>query len=246
MMKLGVGILALLVVLGAATHSALATPSTEDWTPCIIDFQPPGMTHFGMDEYFTVGHKGPGNGGESFPTDLTLFEWGAHVGKKAQAEFGVDVLEPTDDPLFLNAKIGYPEGTLSPNAPALELQIFNVGTKRGATDYNIVNFITGKSLPNNQGRIHASYYIGNSAVLRSSSGANANTGYMVAYDRWLKKDKVQFAADYASGKNYIGGGGVGLYYYFTPNISILAGPVWFNDKGINGKMKWTTQLDMNF
>jgi hypothetical protein len=69
---------------------------------------------------------------------------------------------------------------------------------------------------------------------------------MVAYDRWLKKDKVQFAADYASGKNYIGGGGVGLYYYFTPNISILAGPVWFNDKGINGKMKWTTQLDMNF
>ena len=224
---------------------ALATPSTTYWTPCIIDFQSPGVTHLGIDSYFTVGRKGPGNGGESFPTDLGL-TWGAKLGKKLQAEFGFDILEPTDDPIFFNAKIGYPEGKLSPRAPAVELGLFNFGTKSGLTNQNVVHLIVGKSLPNNQGRIHASYYVGNGEVLRSSTGEKENAGYMIGYDRWLKKDKVMLAADYASGKNAIGGGGVGLYYFFTPNISLLAGPVWFNDAAINGKMKWTTQFDINF
>lgn len=73
-----------------------------------------------------------------------------------------------------------------------------------------------------------------------------HSGYMVAYDKTLIPDKVVLAADYASGDNAIGGGGVGLYYYFTKNIAILAGPVWFNDKAINGKMKLTMQVDINF
>jgi len=54
------------------------------------------------------------------------------------------------------------------------------------------------------------------------------------------------AADYASGKNYIGGGGFGMYHYFTKDISLLTGPVWFNDHAINGQWKWTVQLDINF
>jgi hypothetical protein len=60
------------------------------------------------------------------------------------------------------------------------------------------------------------------------------------YSKWV------FAADYASGKNAIGGGGVGIYYYVTKDVSLLTGPVWFNEKAINGAMKWTTQLDINF
>lgn len=36
--------------------------------------------------------------------------------------------------------------------------------------------------------------------------------------------KRVLCADYASGKNTIGGGGLGIYYYFTPDISILTGP----------------------
>jgi len=68
----------------------------------------------------------------------------------------------------------------------------------------------------------------------------------VAYDRYLLPGKLMLAADYASGENAIGGGGVGLYWFFTPNTSLLVGPVWFNDEVINGKMKWTTQLDINF
>ena len=60
------------------------------------------------------------------------------------------------------------------------------------------------------------------------------------YSKWV------IAADYASGKNAIGGGGFGTYYYFTKDISLLTGPVWFNEKAINGATKWTTQLDLNF
>jgi hypothetical protein len=72
---------------------------------------------------------------------------------------------------------------------------------------------------------------------------------MVAYDRGLvaAKDfnRVVIAADYASGNNAIGGGGVALYYYLTSTISLEGGPVWFNEQGLNGADKWSLQLDIN-
>jgi hypothetical protein len=83
----------------------------------------------------------------------------------------------------------------------------------------------------------------------------ANQGFMVAYDHgfWPVKDssgdeynRIVLAADYVSGKNYIGGFGGGLYYYFNKDISLLVGPVWFYDKTMNGQWKITVQLDINF
>ena len=55
-----------------------------------------------------------------------------------------------------------------------------------------------------------------------------------------------FVADYASGKNSIGGGGVSVKYFFTPKISVLTGPVWFNDASINGTWKWSVQFDVDW
>jgi len=69
---------------------------------------------------------------------------------------------------------------------------------------------------------------------------------MIGYDHWLVPGRFMLAADYASGKNAIAGGGFGIYYYFNRNASLLIGPVWFNDRGINGTIKWTTQIDINF
>jgi hypothetical protein len=102
--------------------------------------------------------------------------------------------------------------------------------------------------------VHLGAYVGNSRVLRNSSGDRADKGYMVAYDYGFMSTKgpngdfnrLVLAGDYASGRNAFGGGGGGLYYYFTKDISLLGGPVWFNDTGINGQWKWTTQLDVNF
>jgi len=230
-----------------------ATPSTTYWTPDTMDIQPYKKWHITYDSYFTVGKKGAHKG--DLPTDIGL-TYGVLPFEKLKMEVGFDVLEPQNDPLSFNAKIGTPENALFENSPALEVGIFNVGTKKNVTDYNIVDFITGKTLPFNLGRLHLGGYTGNSNTLKSAAGKKQANGYMLAYDYgfWpvkdekgeLKFNRYVLAGDYASGKNAIGGGGVGLYIYFTPDIDLLTGPVWFNDHALNGDMKWTMQLDINF
>lgn len=239
---------------GLAATVASATPSTTYWTPATTDIQGYGVPHITYDSYFTVFKKGERKG--DFPTDVGL-TIGVLPYEKVQLEVGIDLLEPTDDPLFFNAKIGSPENALFKGSPAVNLGIFNVGTQTSKdkvrTDQDIAYLMFGKTIPG-VGRLFAGPYVGNAAVLKDSKGDTDNYGFMVGFDRGFLpvKDKagnefnrLVVAADYASGKNAIGGGGVGLYYYFTKNIDLLTGPVWFNDQGINGGWKWTMQLDIN-
>lgn len=228
-----------------------ATPSTTYWTPDTMDVQPYGKWHVTYDSYFTVGRRGSEKGDLTTDVGLTV---GALPFKKLNLELGFDLNEPLDEPLSFNGKFGTPEGSLFTGSPALNVGIFNVGTKKAVNDYNIFDFIVGKTLPFNLGRFHGGYYVGNANTLKSATGRKDNTGYMVAYDYGfhpVKDEKGEFnrlvlAADYASGKNAIGGGGVGMYFYFTRDIDLLMGPVWFNDQSLNGNMKWTMQLDINF
>jgi hypothetical protein len=224
-----------------AAGAAWSTPSTTYWTPCTIDIQPAGVGHITVDNYFTPASSKPR---EAFPTDLGL-TFGAKLGSKLAVEYGFDVLSPASDPWYLNAKIGFRENTLSKNAPAVQLGVFNVGFN-SRSNQSILDLIVGKSLPNGKTRIHVAGYIGNAGVLKSSSGDTENAGFMVGFDHVIIPNRVILAGDYASGDNAIGGGGVGLYYYFTKDIDLLVGPVWFNDKGINGSTKMTVQLDINF
>lgn len=235
----GLSVLILVSIFG--THKSAYALSGEYWTPCISDVQPFDVWHLYYTNYSTVENN---SRGQSFPTDVGL-SVGILPFKKVNMEIGFDVLEPSDNPLFLNAKIGTPEGVLFKGSPALNLGIFDVGAT-GATNYNIFDFIVGKTLPHNFGRIHVGYYMGNSSLLISSTNEKQNTGYMIAYDNYLYAGKLQLVADYASGKNIIGGGGFGLTWYFTPDITLTTGPVWFNDKGLNGNMKWTISLGINF
>jgi hypothetical protein len=230
--------------------AAHATPSSTFWTPCTTDVQPFGTAHITYDTYFTVGRSG--TKASAFPIDLGL-TGGVLPFKELNMEVGFDVLEPLDDPYFFNAKLGTPEGSLFNGSPALNVGIFDVGTHPGVNDYDIVDFLVGKTLPRDLGRVFAGAYYG-SNTLRSSSRELQNVGWMVGYDRGfcsVKQGEKEFkrfvvAADYASGKNFIGGGGVGLYVYFTPTIDLLTGPVWFNDARMNGDFKWTVQLDISF
>lgn len=231
--------------------AARATPSTEYWTPCITDIQGYKVLHLGLDNYFTVGKKAD-SGSVNFPTDVGL-TMGVLPFEKIQAEVGVDMLQPSDDPYYFNAKIGTPENSVFDGSPALNVGMFNVGTKKDVTDQNVAFAVVGKTCPV-LGRFFAGGYTGNDQVLKDGDGKSDEKGWMVAWDRGFfnVKDKagdeysrVILSADYASGKNAIGGGGVGLYYFFTKNISVLTGPVWFNDTTVNGNQKWTTQLDVN-
>jgi hypothetical protein len=264
--------------------TVFATPSTTYWTPATSDVQPYNVWHIGVDNYFRLAQSEEerlnGQAG-SFFTDVGLTV-GVLPYEKLNLEVGIDLLLPgrlahptlrsLGSEILINAKLGIPEGALASWSPALNVGIFNVGTKGQITNMNIVDFIVGKSL-GPFGRIHAGGYygnpdsalmreggckpgnIGNVACIAGASGELANSGGMVGYDYgfWKVKDKAGneynkwiFAADYASGKNFIGGGGFGIYHFFTKDISLLTGPVWFNDHVINGQWKWTVQLDINY
>lgn len=243
---------------------AYATPSTTYWTPDTMDVQPYKKWHVTYDSYFTVGRRGSEKGDLTTDVGLTV---GVLSFEKLNMELGFDINEPLDEPLTFNGKLGIPECALFKDSPGINFGIFNVGTKKGVNDQNIFDFIVGKTLlckpigkpcpmPTdgtkgevplwNLGRVHLGYYVGNGNTLRSAGADKENQGFMIAYDKFIYKDKVMLAMDYASGKNAIGGGGFGLYYFFTKDIDLLAGPVWFNDQTLNGNMKWTMQLDINF
>ncbi len=185
---------------------------------------------------------------------------------------GVDYFATLRHPWLFNGKIGSPEDSFFKGQPAVELGAYDVGQEfdgsfpgnpAGAprVDYNIIYGVIGKSIPH-LGRFSAGPYFGNIDAFRSQAlFARGNTnnvddlGYMLAFDHALApvKDKdgsviynrVVLAADYQSGNNPVGAIGAGVYYYFTPNISLLVGPTVFNDNSINGRWKMSTQLDIN-
>jgi len=227
-----------------------ATPSSIFWTNCTTDVYATGTGHIDEDNYFTVFNE-PGHG-SSFAPD-TGFEFGAFTWGDWSAEAGVDYLGGTDYPLFFNAGIAIPEDKLFCHAPSLKVGIFNSGTRychSNQTDQNIVDLIIGKTLPEwIGGRFFVGGFSGNRAM-----GKNRQ-GFMVAYQKLFCKTKYCdgreyykwiFSADYASGKNTIGGGGFAIGYNFTPDIDILTGPVWFNSAKINGAWKWSVQIDISF
>jgi hypothetical protein len=282
------------------TGTVSATPSTTYWTPATSDIQSFNVWHIGVDNYFRLSQSGADTVGppsntnaplrlDGFPTDVGLTV-GVLPFEKFQMEVGIDglfpgtrvspVLRSMGSSLFFNAKMGTPEGAFFGSwFPAINVGIFDVGTKAEVTDMNIVDLLIGKTL-GDFGRIHGGGYYGNpgSALMHQGGckngtsnvqfacsnlgapsdinrGRNQNSGGMVGYDYgfWKVKDKEgneynkwMFAADYASGKNFIGGGGFGMYHFFTKDISLLTGPVWFNEHAINGGWKWTVQLDINF
>ena len=238
------------VTTGLLAGMAQATPSSTYWTPMTMDIQSYGVLHLGVDNYFTVLRK-TDNGGSSFPTDIGL-TMGVLPFNKIQMEVGADWLESSDHPFYFNAKIGTPEDSLFNGSPALAIGIFNAGTETGVTDQDVGYAVIGKTIPW-VGRLSAGPYVGNKKALGAGTGDAETVGFMAAFDHGFMpvKDKagefnrLVVAADYASGNNAIGGGGFGLYYYFTKDISLLTGPVWFNDESINGKWKWTIQLDIN-
>ena len=111
-----------------------------------------------------------------------------------------------------------------------------------------------KSLPVG-GYIAAGLYHGtNDTLFTNSKGKVVKTGAMVG---WSSPDinvgmkglkKIDVIADVQTGKNALGTGGVGADIYFTDNIALIVGPVFFIDSALQpggAKRMWTTQLDID-
>lgn len=222
---------------------AFATPTSVFWTNCTTDVQPFGTAHIGVDNYFSMGNRA--KNGSSFPVDIGL-QGGFFSYCGIAAEAGVDYLGGVFDPMLFNGKIGIEEGKLCADAPSFSIGMFNIGTTR-ATNFCIVDAVIGHTLPKNLGTLYAGVYRGKRAL------GEKRAGWMVAYQKpfctctdakGTSFAKWQLNADYASGKNAIGGGGVAVQYFFTPQISIETGPVWFTNTSLNGRWKWSLQLDI--
>ncbi|MCX6344322.1 MAG: hypothetical protein NT018_04520 [Armatimonadetes bacterium] len=223
---------------------SLAAPSSTFWTPCSIDIQPAGTVSIGVSNFLAFGSS---NFRDVGATDIGL-QFGTKINSKLAAEYGLDIISsPFITPFFLNVKIGYRENTLSDNAPALQIGFWGGGTKKDNKDFrqNIVFLTAGKTLSDGRTRLMVSYYVGNARSLLSSVGEIECNGYMLAIDHRIGSGKWVLAGDYASGQNLIGGGGFGVYYHFCANTNALLGPVWFNDKGLNGSTKILLQINIS-
>ena len=227
-----------------------ATPTSLLWTNCITDVQETGTGHVDQDNYFTVfnrrGH------GQAFKPDVGLL-FGLFTWHDLSAEAGFDYLGGADDPLFFNGKVGMKENKLFNHSPSFSLGIFNAGTRtktKFRTNQNVVDFILGKSFEKFLiDDIYMACYSGNRAL------GKVRQGFMIGATKSFCKDKDcegkefyrwELMGDWASGKNYIGGGSIAIAYYFTPDISLETGPVWFNTAKYDGKWKLSVQLDINF
>jgi len=235
------GYLLLAIIYWIIPVTSNATPSTTFFTPCTPYIQPFAVPHITYDSYFA--------GSGDFPTDVGL-TLGVLPFDKVQAELGFDLFLPGSYPVQLNGKIGIPENAFSRWFPGISAGIFGVGFKNNVNNYNILHFNIGKAIPY-LGSIGGGFYKGlNSSLLLNGNGDKEDIGFMVSYYRTLEPltDRIAIAADWMSGKNVFGGGGVGLYFWFTKSIDLITGWVWFNDTRINNFQDgiFTIQLDIDF
>jgi len=254
--RYGFSALVALALVALTAAPVLATPSTTYWAPSTASCQAKYVPHVTYDTYYTKGTAPPGAGSPTYPIDTGL-TMGILPSSKLQAEIGYDLLLPSKDPtlFFLNGKICTPESSLFKGSPGISFGFYNVGFKEDVTDYNVSHVMFQKAFPGGSGYVAAGVYHGfNDLLLTNSDGKIVNTGAMVGFFspdipvgiKGLKK--LNLTADFQSGKNVLGGGGVGLYFYFTDTIDLLIGPVWYTDRNLQpggSKYLWTTQLDID-
>jgi len=230
-----------------APSLVFATPSTTYWAPSVATCQAAGVPHITYDTYYGKAAAYP------IDTGLTV---GLIPGSKVNAEVGYDVLLPSSNPVqfFLNGKVCIPENAMGKGAPAIGGGIYNIGFKKGVTDFNIAYGMVQKSLPVG-GYIAGGFYYGlKKELFVNSDGKTVRSGAIVG---WSSPDikvnvkglsKIDVLADIQTGKNAFGGGGAGLDIYFNDNIGVIVGPVFYTDKRLQPGGKnwlWTTQLDVD-
>jgi hypothetical protein len=234
-----------------ATTSANATPSANVWAPSTHGVQGFGLLHVTYDTYF--GADG------LYPIDVGL-TMGVLPWKELQLELGFDLFYPTADgtgaglslPILFNAKLATPEDALFPNQPGISFGVYSLGLEDDVTDYNILYGMVGKTLPYVGAVSVGGYYGLNEALMTSSAGEVERAGLIAG---WFSQpidvpliDRVHLSADVQTGENGFGAAGGALYFYFTPTVNLVTGPVFFfdPDKQPGGESwMWTAQVDVD-
>jgi hypothetical protein len=256
-------VIAALLLTGTAAH---ATPSTVVWTPATTYTQPFLVPHVTYDTYF--GERA------GFPTDVGLTVGFVPDNKFVEGEVGVDAFYPMIAPTpsggnagkfesvnayQFNGKLSLKETALFAESPGLSVGISNVGLTKDLTNFNIIYAALGKTL-GAYGTVAVGGYTGNDKLLTDVSKTGEvkkdASGFMASYASpkyavgAVGLKDVSFAVDYQSGKNAFGALGAAAMFYFTDAVSLLTGPVIFNNKysatGGTTSLLWTVQLDVDF
>lgn len=234
----------------AAPLAARATSSTTFWTPATTYVQPYAVPHITYDSY--VAEKGGLQNDYGLTVGFLPFD-------KVQGELGVDSFLPglAKNNLYLNAKLGLPEGALGSWAPGVSAGVVGVGFKKDISNYDVLHAEIGKTLPVVGNLVLGGYYGLNDKLMVDHEGKKAQGGAMAAWTspdvvlNLTGLDKINFIADIQTGNNVYGAYGVGIGLYFTPAIDVLTGPVWWNDSTLMKQLygtsfMWTVQLDVDF
>ncbi len=231
----------------ALAQAALATPSTTYWTVATTYTQPYLVPHVTYDTYF--GEPG------AYPVDTGL-TMGVLPFEKVQGEVGFDLLYPAKGPaaLLLNAKLTLMEGALGAWSPGLSVGIMNLGFKKDVNDFDMFHATLGKGFGSAGTFALGAYYGTNERLFVDAAGATKRAGLLAS---WMGPDikvglsgldKIVLAADVQTGKNAFGAVGGGVYFYFTPAIDLLMGPVFFFERDLQpgqASWLWTMQLDVD-
>jgi hypothetical protein len=233
-----------------APPPAAATPSTNFWAPSTPSVQGFGILHLTYDTYFN--HKA------LYPVDAGL-TMGVLPGTKLQAEVGFDFFYPTfapggpiKAPVLLNAKLGSPENAFFEGSPAWSAGIFAVGFEEDVTDYDVLHAMVGRTFPRVGALAVGGYYGLNRDLFRSAGGAERRGGLMAG---WFSPaidvpviDRIHLTWDVQTGRNVFGATGGGAYFYVTPAVDVLMGPVFFFEKDLQpggSSWMWSIQLDVD-
>jgi hypothetical protein len=243
--------LKVLVAAGAlvASGEAFATPSTVVWTPATTYAQPYLVPHLTYDTY--VAEKS--NLANTYGVTL-----GVIPSDKLQGEIGFDLFYPglTADFAQVNARLTAVEGILGSWQPALSVGIMNVGFEKDVSDYHLLHATLSKATPVGTIAAGGYYGAGSDVLWTGSDGKERRAGLMASYASPDLKvglpglEKVVLAADVSTGKNWFGAVGAGAALYFTPNVALVTGPVFFLDKDLydalgTGDFMWTVQIDVD-
>jgi hypothetical protein len=231
--RVSMPVLVLFVSAWLRPEPSFGTASTQIWNPS-TDIQKAGTVHLGIDNFFSIVKN------STKPYQINP-DAGVTVGIWKYLEAGIDMIQPSPDPFYLNFKLGLPE---SGGLPALAVGGCNFGTKKDITNYNMLYGAAAKTLPA-IGRLTVGYYQGMNENLFLDENEKADKrGFIATWDKALT-EKIWACIDYASGKNWYGSLSVGASYAFGSGVSLIIGYVVFNNDRIIPNNTVTTQLDIN-
>ena len=231
-------------------ENAYSTASTHVWAPS-TDTQDYGTGHVTADVYIPVSKNADGSRARTITNSGLTF--GILPFNKLRAEAGFDYKTGYGDldgyPIYFNAKVGIPEDAYGPYFPALAVGLYDIGTRSGKTNYNLIYGKAAKTIKIKDlslGRVSVGYFWGNGKLLLDEDGNKDNHGMLAAWERTMTEisDKLWVCVEYQGTRSGYGSLNLGCSWQLTKSTSILAGYEFYNNRNLADTV--TIQIDINY